>query len=214
MNLSDDQRDALTELINIAFSRAAASLSDLTGDRVELQVPEVGIYPIVELPIALSRFVRGDVATVHQIFSGPVAGDAFMLLNFDAAIHLVELLTQEASARLRLNESDREVLAEVGNILLTACLGVFGNLLEMRLSFSVPRLQLEVLQAMLNSIAIGKEGLHHSILVGAHFRLRGSQVTGCLVLVLSIASLGLFMQAIERWAERAVSGATRPENEG
>ena len=33
MELTDYQKDALTELINIAFARTAASLSDLTGNR-------------------------------------------------------------------------------------------------------------------------------------------------------------------------------------
>ena len=37
--LSDERRDAVTELLNIGFGRAAASLSALTNARVELLVP-------------------------------------------------------------------------------------------------------------------------------------------------------------------------------
>src|SRR5262249_6157372 len=87
MELTDARRDALTELINTAFSRTAASLSELTGNRVELEVHEVSVHPIEELTAALARFVNGDVATVHQVFSGPVAGDALLLLNHDGAVH-------------------------------------------------------------------------------------------------------------------------------
>ena len=93
MNLSADQKDAITELVNIAFSRTAAALSELTGNRVELAVPEVSAHPIAELFPALGRFVRGDVATVHQIFGGPVAGDAFLLLDVEGAARLVALMT-------------------------------------------------------------------------------------------------------------------------
>jgi len=39
VTLTDDQKDAVTELVNIAFSRTAAALSELTGNRVELTVP-------------------------------------------------------------------------------------------------------------------------------------------------------------------------------
>src|SRR5947199_161770 len=78
--LTEDQKDAVTELVNIAFSRTAAALSELTGNRVELTVPEVSAHPIGNLLSALGRFVRGEVATVHQIFGGPVSGDAFLLL--------------------------------------------------------------------------------------------------------------------------------------
>src|SRR2546421_9576580 len=94
MILSDRQSDALTELINIAFSRAAASLSELTGYRVLLDVPQVAVHPINELFGVLSRFVPGEIATIHQIFGGPVSGDAMLLLNYQGAVMLSELLTE------------------------------------------------------------------------------------------------------------------------
>ena len=41
MQLTAVQQDALVELLNIGFGRAAASLSQLTGHRVLLEVPQV-----------------------------------------------------------------------------------------------------------------------------------------------------------------------------
>ena len=73
MELTIHQKDSLTEVINIAFSRTAASLSELTGNRGHIDVPEVSVHPIGELFTVLGQFVSGDVATVHQIFAGPVA---------------------------------------------------------------------------------------------------------------------------------------------
>ncbi|MEI6260864.1 MAG: hypothetical protein WCR46_13295 [Deltaproteobacteria bacterium] len=70
MILSVEQNDALAELINIAFSRTAASLSDLTGHRVLLDVPDVTITPVDEISRHLTHLVKGEVASVHQIFSG------------------------------------------------------------------------------------------------------------------------------------------------
>src|SRR5690349_18384962 len=148
MELTEQQRDALSELINIAFSRTAASLSELTGHRVLLDVPKVAISPINELSAALAEFLPAEVATVHQVFSGPVTGDALLLLNYDGAVTLTDLLTAERVKSDRLNVSAREVLTEVGNILLNACLGMFGNLLQVHVSFSVPRLHLETLDAL------------------------------------------------------------------
>lgn len=205
MTLTDDQKDAVTELVNIAFSRTAAALSELTGNRVELAVPEVSAHPLPDLLPALAGFVRGDVATVHQIFGGPVSGDAFLLLEVDGAARLVDLLTDAGAPTRQMGASAREVLAEVGNILLNACLGVFGDLLQVRFTFAVPRLHLEALGSMLGSLVIGDDGLRHALLVGARFRVRASEVTGCLVLVLGITSLDLFIRAIEEWAERAAA---------
>ena len=58
MKLTALQQDALVELLNIGFGRAAASLSQLTGHRVLLEVPQVTIHPIDELGEALGRVVR------------------------------------------------------------------------------------------------------------------------------------------------------------
>src|SRR6187399_3237978 len=118
MQLTELQKDAVIELINIAFSRAAASLSDLTQSRVDLEVPEVNVHEMDALPQAVGRFVTGDVATVHQVFTGPVAGDAFLLLNFDGAVHLVDLLTDTPTTGGALGAAAREVITEVGNILM------------------------------------------------------------------------------------------------
>ena len=202
MELTDRQKDALSELINIAFSRTAASLSELTGHRVLLDVPEVAIFPINELAEALSAFLPAEVATVHQVFTGPVTGDALLLMNYDGAITLTDLLTDERSASDRLNTSAREVLTEVGNILLNACLGMFGNLLQVHVSFSVPRLHLETLDALLRSLAIGREGLRYALVVYTAFRLRDSAVSGYLVIALNVASLDRLIQEAEAWEER------------
>jgi chemotaxis protein CheC len=205
VTLTVDQKDAVTELVNIAFSRTAAALSELTGNRVELTVPEVSAHPLSGLVPALGQFVRGDVATVHQIFGGPVSGDAFLLLDIDGAARLVDLLTDAGAPTGQMGTSAREVLSEVGNILLNACLGVFGDLLQVRFTFAVPRLHLEALGSMLGSLVIDNSELRHALLVGARFRVRASEVTGCMVLVLGITSMDLFVQAIEEWAERAAN---------
>ena len=86
MELTRVQQDALIELLNIGFGRAAASLSQLTGHRVVLEVPEVSVHPISELSSAL-RVVVIQIRSrrVHQIFSGPVAGDALLILDHQAA---------------------------------------------------------------------------------------------------------------------------------
>jgi chemotaxis protein CheC len=191
-------------MINIAFSRAAASLSQIAENRVDLEVPDVTVHPIIELWDTLSTFVQGEVASVHQVFTGPVAGDAFLLLNFDGAAKLVDLLTRSSMPSQYLGASAKEVVTEVGNILLNACLGVFGNLLKIRFSFSVPRLSLEALEGLVSSIAIDRGELEHALVVGARFKLQESEVTGCLVLVLGITSLSMFVAAVEAWAERSL----------
>ena len=202
MQLTERQNDALAELINIAFSRTAASLSELTGHRVVLDVPKVEIYPVNELPTRLAQFLPAELASVHQVFTGPITGDALLLLNYDGAVTLTDLLTDEAIHSHRLNESAREVLTEVGNILLNACLGVFGNLLQVRVSFSVPRLHLETLGELVRSLVIDKEELRYALVVYTAFHVRDSAIRGYLVIALNVVSMDRLIHEVENWEEK------------
>jgi chemotaxis protein CheC len=202
MELTERQNDSVTELINIAFSRTAASLSELTGHRVMLDVPQVSLYPISQLAIELSKFLPAEIATVHQVFSGPLAGDALLLLNYEGAVMLTDLLTDEHAQSRRLDESAREVLTEVGNILLNACLGVFGNLLHVWVSFSVPHLHLETLNDLVNSVIADKDEVRYALVIYTAFRLRDSAISGYLVIALSVASLDRLIREVERWEQR------------
>ena len=199
MELTQTQRDALIELLNIGFGRAAASLSELTGHRVLLEVPQVSVHAIDELNRALRLVLDDQVASVHQIFSGPVGGDALLILNHSAAGMLKELLTNEAPLPLPIDASAREVLTEVGNILLNACLGTFGNILKVQVSFSVPHLNLDTLHEVMRSLLVNREGLRYAMVVHAGFKLRDAEVKGYLVIVLSVASLDRLIRAVEEW---------------
>jgi chemotaxis protein CheC len=203
VELTTLQHDALIELLNIGFGRAAASLSELTGHRVLLEVPHVSIHPIEALSEALRSLVDDQVATVHQIFSGPVGGDALLVLDYKAAGMLKELLTNEPPLPLPIDASGREVLTEVGNILLNACLGTFGNILQVQVSFSVPHLNLETLHAVMQSLLVNREGLRYALVVHAGFRLRDAEVKGFLVIVLTVASLDRLIRAVEAWEKQA-----------
>ena len=199
MELTPVQHDALIELLNIGFGRAAASLSELTGHRVILEVPQVSVHPIDELNDALRAVVADEVASVHQIFSGPVGGDALLILDHSAAGMLKELRTSEPPLPLSIDSSAREVLTEVGNILLNACLGTFGNILKVQVSFSVPHLNLDTLHHVMRSLLINREGLRYALVVHAGFKLRDAEVRGYLVIVLSVASLDRLIRAVEDW---------------
>ena len=113
-----------------------------------------------------------------------------------------ELLTNEPALPLSIDASARAVITEVGNILLNACLGTFGNLLKVQVSFSVPHLNLESLGAILESLRVHDEGVSYALVVHAGFKLRDAEVRGYLVIVLSVASLDRLIRAVEDWEQR------------
>ena len=199
MELNTVQHDALVELLNIGFGRAGASLSKLTQQRVLLEVPQVAIHPITHLNHSLGKLVDERVASVHQVFSGPVAGDALLLLDPIAAATLTELLTDVPALSLDLDPSTREVFTEVGNIVLNACIGTFGNMLEVPVSFSVPDVDVTNITNVIDRMMETGNAFRYALVVTAGFRLRESAVTGYVVIVLTVQSLKRLLDALDRW---------------
>jgi len=199
ISLTERQADALTELVNIAFGLTAAKLSEISGHRVLLELPVVAIHPMDALARELRMFISGEVASVHQVFSGPVSGDAILFLNYESAVKLSNLLVDDHPLSQGLDSSTGEVLTEVGNMLLSACLGMFGNLLQVHVTFSMPRLRLDSLERFLASISIGGDELQHAILIATSFNIFAQGVDGLIVIVLGVSSLERLIQAVERW---------------
>lgn len=201
MELTAIQQDALTELINIGYARAAAALSDLTGHRISLEVPEVAIHLIPEIKERLALLIKGEVATVHQVFSGPIRGNAILLLDRKAALLLNGLLTDRADTS-ELDGAAREVITEIGNIVLNACLGAFGNLLKVQVAFTVPYLQVENVQKVLASITVGGNELEYALVIHTRFHMRADNVSGYLVIILGVTSLETLLVELQKWEER------------
>ena len=204
MDLSNSQKDALTELINIGYARAAGALSQLTGYRITLAVPKIAIHGLSDMTGLLQEVVQGEVACVNQVFSGPVAGNALLLLDEDAALLLTRLLTGEKASNT-MDSTAREVITEVGNIVLNACLGVFGNLLRVQVSFSVPRLQVESVEQVFSSITIADRELEYALMIHTRFFVQSENVSGYLVVVLGVTSLDRLLYEVKQWEERQLA---------
>jgi chemotaxis protein CheC len=197
-------REALAELINIGYARAGKSLSELTGERIVLNAPMVEIHSIDVVRVALNDLIKGEVASVHQIFSGPVAGHALLLVSNETA----DALTSTLVAGVPSNEQPaarREALTEVGNILLQASMGLCGELLQVHVSFTVPRLEIETIDDMLNSICVNNKELQFAVLVRTRFELQDSQVSGYIVVILGVTSFSRLLDELDRWEARQLS---------
>lgn len=204
MELTARQKDTLTELINIGYARAAGALSDLTGHRISLAVPEVAIHPIEKITPHLQEVIGGEITSVNQFFGGSISGNAILLLDKAAAVLLNRLLTDRPSAEA-LDESAREVIIEVGNIVLNACLGVFGNLLHVQITFTVPQLQVDHVEQIMRSIRIQDESFRYALMIHTRFHLRASDVSGYLVIILGVTSLDRVIDELRKWEERELS---------
>jgi chemotaxis protein CheC len=198
MMLTEAETDSLTELFNVGLHRAAASLSEVTGQRILVDMPKLVICEIAEIERRLADLVGGEIATVHQIFGGSVAGDAVLLIEHDKAAALARLMTDgEAASGGRIDQSAREVLTEIGNIVLGACLSGFGDMLQLPVSFSVPRIHIETLRTILGSLLTDADiETQYAVIVATQFRLSKLAVDGYMVIAVGARSLSRIIQAL------------------
>lgn len=198
MELTAKQRDTLTELINIAYARAAGALSDLTGHRIRLAVPDVTIRRVEQVTPALQEVIDGEITCVNQFFGGPIAGNAILLFDKGSAQMLTRILTDNPKAEI-LDETSRDTMIEVGNIVLNACLGAFGNLMHVNLKFTVPHLQVDEIENVLRSIRIQDEKFKHAMMIRTRIELRASDVSSFLVILLGVTSLERVFESLRKW---------------
>ena len=197
MILEPFEIDSLSELFNVGLHRAAASLSEITGQRIHVDMPKLVVCPIAEIEKPLADLVGGEIATVHQLFGGAVVGDAVLLIEHDKAALLAKLMTSgEAAGGGRLDQSAREVIAEIGNIVLGACLSGFGDMLELPVSFSVPRIHIESLKSILGSLRTDTTEPQYAVIVATQFRLSELAVDGYMVIAIPATSLSRITHAL------------------
>jgi len=197
MTVSRVDHDALTELFNIGLHKAAAALSELTGQRILVDLPRLWVCPIAETHARLRDLMEGELATVHQVFMGSMTGDAVLVLEYENASRLAALLTKGDVGRDgRLDQSAREVLTEVGNVILSSCLSAFGDMLRVSVTFAVPRIHVESLDGLLRSLKVKDDEMHYTLLAATRFRLSEGEVGGYLMIAVGIASLELITRAL------------------
>jgi chemotaxis protein CheC len=121
------------------------------------------------------------------------------MLDPSGAAILKELLTDEPALPLELDASAREVLTEVGNVLLNACIGTFGNLLHVPIGFSVPDIDIARLHDIVQRFTADGDGFRYALVITSAFRLRHSEVTGYVVIVLTVQSLTRLLVALDAW---------------
>lgn len=206
MELTIEKKDALTELVNIGYGRAAGALSELTGYRITLEVPRISMHEMDSIAPVLEESIEQRVASVNQVFTGAISGNALVMLDEKAAVILSQLLTDERSVSEEFDASAREVITETGNILLNACLGTFGNLLHVHVHFAVPRLRLGTIRGVLTSMANEvQEQLRYGLMVHTRFLIRARDVGGYMVIILGIRSLDRLLQELEKWENQQVT---------
>jgi chemotaxis protein CheC len=136
--LDELEHDALTEVVNIGVSRAAAALRKMIGQQVLLAVPAVEIVSREKAARLLSEREAEELVAVQQSFAGAFAGRALLIFPEANSLALVRAVTGGDLSPEELVEMEDEALAETGNVILNGCLATMANMLKRPMAMSIP----------------------------------------------------------------------------
>lgn len=145
--ISDEEKEILQEIMNIAFGKAAADLAEVINIYVVLSVPNIEVLQSHDLPEYLKTQVSGydRVSIVEQNFWGEFKGSSFLVFQASAGRELVSLFGDNSDdfGSESIDTLEKETLMEVGNILIGACVGKLSELLGDSVTYSPPRVVTE-----------------------------------------------------------------------
>jgi hypothetical protein len=96
------ERDALTELVNIGVSRAAAGLRKMVGEEVLLSVSSIEVVAHKSAVTLIGERESDDLVAVRQDFAGPFSGRTLLIFPRAKSLDLVHAVAGEDMKEKRL----------------------------------------------------------------------------------------------------------------
>jgi chemotaxis protein CheC len=200
--LTELQLDALTELVNIGVSRAAASLREMVGrQQVMLSVPNVVLVGRQEAVELLRKQEAKRLVAVHQVFEGDITGRALLIFPETNSLELVRAVTGGDLSLEDIMELEQEALAETGNIILNGCLATMANMLQRSLKMSLP----EVLRGEgpeFFQLAPPPEAGDVVLFLYINFAVHERDIRGYIAMLMDMPSLSALKDLLDEFIER------------
>jgi chemotaxis protein CheC len=193
--LSDQQFDALKEIVNVGVGRAASALNQMLNAHIELQVPSITFFNLGEADKIPLHLQSQQLACVQMGFHGSFTGTAALVFPPDSAAKLVTALTGEAAGAPGMNAVMAGTLNEVGNILLNGVMGTIGNILSKPFDYSFPNYLEGNLGELLNPMNIAQAtGV---LMVQTNFQVAEMHIAGNVFLLFETATFDTLIQALD-----------------
>jgi chemotaxis protein CheC len=127
------RRDALAEFVNIGMGQAGDSLARLFDTFIQLSIPRVELVRPADVTAALTALLgsAGPIVAVRQAFSSRIRGEALAVYPSGGCDALADLVAYP-------DVTSDELLLEVSNVLIGACVGGLAAQFALELSFSPP----------------------------------------------------------------------------
>ncbi|HEY2609140.1 MAG TPA: chemotaxis protein CheC, partial [Paraburkholderia sp.] len=195
---TEDQRDALQEVANLAMGQAATRLARLLDSFIELSVPRVKLVAVTEAAQALREMtgIEDTVSAVRQGFRSDIKGEALVICRSDCIAQLCSLVSDPYARSSYEAVSQTELMFDVANVLTGACVSSILDQLGRTPVFSAPGMLGEAM-TLDDAFQPGVLQWEVALLVEVNFALEDHSFRAHLVMLMAEESIRHMSMALD-----------------
>lgn len=162
ITLTEDERDCLQELMNVAYGSATAAITEILDAFAQLSIPKIQIIDADELKPYLSNELNLDVehlVSLQQI-NGTLCGENMFVIDKESAKNIAYKFGLEEN---EVNDEEiADVVLEITNILSSSTISKLAEDIDTNVSFSAPTIRTITSMDQLKNLFISK---YHKVII-------------------------------------------------
>jgi len=138
IQLNEDEKDCLQELMNIAYGSASSAIAEIIDAFATLAIPNIKVINVSELKSYLNEQLKGKEHFVaSQLINGDFSGENLFIIGKDSAINMSKEFDLVHDGELTDNEIS-DIVLEITNILSSTTISSLISEMNSYASFSPP----------------------------------------------------------------------------
>ena len=186
MEILEEKKDVLQEMINTGIGRAAVSFSDMLQKEINLSVPTLLFFDLNELQEYLKKIQNTEYVNVVQSFSGGMTGRGIVSFPLIGGKTIISnLMDYPDSREPDFGSMERELIAEVGNVIINAVGSSMCNMAEIEAFYEMPKIEFSN-----TIIETTNESSENIYCVGeGKFSVKGSEIEGKILFIITYSEV-------------------------
>ncbi|MBP9712402.1 MAG: chemotaxis protein CheC [Sterolibacterium sp.] len=196
--LNEDQQEALQEIANIGMGQAGASIAQVLDHFVRLSIPRILFLQQENIAASLRNAVgENQISAVRQAFHSSMRGEALVVFGEQRCNDLADLMGYEQDLD---RAAELELLLDITNILVGACLGGIAEQLREKMRFSPPSLMADRVPIE-QLLSVDDVSWNNALLVEVNFSLEQRNFACHLLILMTENEIKSLASALDRFLE-------------
>ncbi len=196
--------DAVGEILNVGMGSAAASLSDMVNDEIQLSLPNIDFVDRKQAKVKILDQTQQFISGVQQNFKGVLGGKAVLIFAKEQGLELVRAVLQQNELSIdELTDLEQEAMTEIGNVILNACLCSMADMLGNPIQSEIPDFFGGSVDQVfsLNDLEDQRQNDYFVMLLNMDFAIKQKNIHGYVIFMIDPESIDYFKDVIKSMFE-------------